>query len=490
MDHNKRPIISPKTTTTDDDVDHHMSTCIKMDILPIIPRQQVFEAVMTHVDDNAVVWVVTQDDISKLSVVKASCLKCNKREPNIEVGFMYVARLGKNGVRVRVLKCLEDGTYYAVDVDSGEVLLCDGDSLCKASRQLLHIPPLAVPLKLYGIKKTVDNIGEYIHEDITGPQLGSVTVVVLEDNVKALPMPAHVFYDKNGSKCGGNLAFTMLKKGLVRVITTYDEWSQEFNDHGLEWLLGMSPKLHDLHVLPFPLPLASGTWLSVFVEGFEYRLKDGEEVEPTIHYKEANKVGCRVLPTNHLLNFGHDERLQMEIGASLRISESQVTELNNAFLSLIEKLQKSAEVASPIKSFTKHQSVLAYYSFGAGSGGEWCRANLTFDQCPKEDYVWVSFIDYGHKAMVPRRVIRVLEEALRREPVYLLTVSFNMPNENCQLRTIRKQIKNRDVETLIMLKVASTVPKVFPQVPDTLVLFSKAVQDHGKKGTYSMTDIC
>ena len=99
-------------------------------------------------------------------------------------------------------------------------------------------------------------------------------------------------------------------------------------------------------------------------------------------------------------------------------------EINNAFLSLIEKLQKSAEVASPIQSFTRDQSVLAYYSFGAGSGGEWCRANLTFDQCPKEDYVWVSFIDYGHKAMVPRKVIRVLEESLRREPVYLLTVSF------------------------------------------------------------------
>ena len=35
MDHNKRPIISPKITITDDDVDHHRSTCIKMDILPL-----------------------------------------------------------------------------------------------------------------------------------------------------------------------------------------------------------------------------------------------------------------------------------------------------------------------------------------------------------------------------------------------------------------------------------------------------------------------
>ena len=52
---------------------------------------------------------------------------------------------------------------------------------------------------------------------------------------------------------------------------------------------------------------------------------------------------------------------------SLRISESQVTKINSC-LSLIEKLQKSVEVASPIQSFTRYQSVLAYYSVGAGLG--------------------------------------------------------------------------------------------------------------------------
>ena len=85
--------------------------------------------------------------------------------------------------------------------------------------------------QLFGANKAVNNIREYIHEDIIGPQLGSVTIVVLEDNVKALPMPAYVFYAKNGSKCGRNLAFTMLRKGLVRVITSYDDWSLEFNHH-------------------------------------------------------------------------------------------------------------------------------------------------------------------------------------------------------------------------------------------------------------------
>ena len=59
----------------------------------------------------------------------------------------------------------------------------------------------------------------------------TIPALVLEDNVKAPPMPAYVFYAKNGSKCGRNLAFTMLRKGLVRVITSYDDWSLEFNHH-------------------------------------------------------------------------------------------------------------------------------------------------------------------------------------------------------------------------------------------------------------------
>ena len=49
---------------------------------------------------------------------------------------------------------------------------------------------------------------------------------VLEDN--ALPMPAYVFYAKNGYgyKCGGRLSslHDMLRKGLVRVITSCDDW--------------------------------------------------------------------------------------------------------------------------------------------------------------------------------------------------------------------------------------------------------------------------
>ena len=486
-------VISDRTTLTEEEAHHDQAMCNKNGLQPAVPGQQVFEAALTHVDDRAVVWVAPQEDMARMAEVAAQCLGCKEKETNVEVGYLYVTRLGRNCIRVRVLKDLGDGTFYAIDVDSGEASICSGGNLYKASRPLLHIPPLAVPLKLYGVKKAVDDIRKHIPEltkDIVGPRLGCVTVVVLEDNVTTLPLPAHVYYEKDGAKCGGNLAFSLLRKGLVRVITNYDEWSVEFNDHGLEWMLGLRPQLHNLDLLPFPLPLASGMWLSVIVEGLVYRLRDGEEVQPTVHYKDANKVGCRVIPSNPLLDYGEDERLQREIGESLRFTEAQVKEILKAFVIYNEKLQTSAKTALPIESFTKGRPVLAYYSYGEGSEGEWCRAYLTSELCPKKEYEWVFFVDYGHRAMAPRSGIRELEESLRREPVYLLNVSFEMPQENCQLKIIRKEIKDREDETLILIKVNSTCPRVYPQNTETFVGFSKAVQDIGKKGTYRIANVC
>ena len=70
----RRPIASTQTTITEDDVGHDPSACVcvTMDILPIVPRQQVFEAVMTHVDNKAVVWVVPQTDMPRLTEVTAN----------------------------------------------------------------------------------------------------------------------------------------------------------------------------------------------------------------------------------------------------------------------------------------------------------------------------------------------------------------------------------------------------------------------------------
>ena len=67
---------------------------------------------------------------------------------------------------------------------------------------------------------------------------------------------------------------------------------------------------------------------------------------------------------------------------------------------------------------------------------------------------------------------------------------FEMPQENCQLKIIRKEIKDREDETLILIKVNSTCPRVYPQNTETFVGFSKAVQDIGKKGTYRIANVC
>ena len=384
----------PKATMTDDDTDHDPQVGAEVNILPHIPRHQVFEAVVTHVDDKAVVWVVPKEDLARMAEVTANCRKCKEEVASVEIGCLYVARLGRKPVRARVLREIWDGSLQAIDVDSGEVFFCDPRHVFVASRSL-HTPPLALPLKLYGVKKAVDDINKHNIEETAGPSFRSVTVAVLDLKVATLPLPANVYYAKNGANYGGNLAFTMLKRGLVRVITNYEDWFVEFNDHGLEWLLGIKPKQHVLDFLPFPLPLASGTWLSVRVEGLEYQLRDGEEVEPTIYYRDANKIACRVVPTNHLLNYGQDESLQMEIGESMRITEAQVDEIFKAFAILTRKLQAAAKTAPSVESLTKMQPVLAFYSYG--EEGEWCRANLTGEPCPSDHHVWVFFVDFGHR---------------------------------------------------------------------------------------------
>ena len=96
----------------------------------------------------------------------------------------------------------------------------------------------------------------------------------------------------------------------------------------------------------------------------------------------------------------------------------------------------------------------------------------------------------GHRSLVRMDWIRVLEESLRREPVYILNVSFKMPQDNCQLKTIRREIRDVADENLILLKVDSTVPRVHPRVTESFVGFAKAVKVSGKEGTYSIANIC
>ena len=232
------------------------------DILPPIPPQPTFGAILTHVDTKAVVWVVPREHSNIMSHVANKCLNVKVIEQNAEQGCLYVCKVYNNFVRGRILTVTDDNLSCGImDVDSGATHTCLRKNIYKMSQQLLEIPPLAIPLKLYGVMKTNHEISiEDFLNLAAGPCYGYVTVSVMEENIATFPLPATVLYTRNGEDNAGNLAFFMLRKGYVRVITSLNDWTREFQDHGLKWLLDPTQPPHQLQTLPFPLPLEAGVW--------------------------------------------------------------------------------------------------------------------------------------------------------------------------------------------------------------------------------------
>ena len=73
-----------------------------------------------------------------------------------------------------------------------------------------------MPIKLYGVQKSRKYLRMedfMLTESISGPELGLVTVTVIEESVHTLPLPANIYFASNGDKHRGNLAFRMLKMG-------------------------------------------------------------------------------------------------------------------------------------------------------------------------------------------------------------------------------------------------------------------------------------
>ena len=151
--------------------------CLLPSIKPRVPQHQVFEGMVTHVDEKAVVWVVPVEDLDSLDDIAAGCLECRDQETEVSPGLLCVAGLGRKLIRVRVLKDLEDGSFLSMNVDSGEMIKCLKENLYKISARLLHIPPLAVPVKLYGVQKFKKSLrieDFMLNESISGPELGLV----------------------------------------------------------------------------------------------------------------------------------------------------------------------------------------------------------------------------------------------------------------------------------------------------------------------------
>ena len=187
-----------------------------------------------------------------------------------------------------------------------------------------------------------------------------------------------------------------------------------------------------------------------------------------------------------------DQKLSSEIKHSLRITEEQVSRLTIGFLKFKQRLQESAKTATFPDDLLVGKPVLGLYQEGGIS--EWCRVNLTGEATRPEhkDSVWAFFIDYGHRAQVKVANIRTLEEGLAREPVFILEADFKMPDDNHQLKTIRKEIKDvKGEDVKIMMKVESIVPHTYPDLKEILVSFSKAIKTgEGRLGVHAIAKIC
>ena len=119
-----------------------------LDILPVNPEDQIFSGVVTHIDKNAVVWIVAEINrpiLSRIANILASD-KSGHIEEEIIPGNLLIGHNNSSKVRARVLEA--DGGYFkCIDVDKGEIFMCGKSKLFKIPKSLLQIPTLAIPLK-------------------------------------------------------------------------------------------------------------------------------------------------------------------------------------------------------------------------------------------------------------------------------------------------------------------------------------------------------
>ena len=88
--------------------------------------------------------------------------------------------------------------------------------------------------------------------------------------------------------------------------------------------------------------------------------------------------------------------------------------------------------------------------------------------------------------------LQVKEEGLAREPIFILEADFNIPEDNHQLKTIRKEIKDvKGEDVKMMIQVQKIMPRVYPDLKEILVSFSKAIKTgDGRLGVHVIAKIC
>ena len=303
-------------------------------LFPVIPDSQVFPAMLMHIDSKAVVWVVPESDgpiLSQIVGELALCVGVGGVDDCSAAVMVGMLRENHKKVRARVLEGEGRDMMKLVDIDSGEVFRSSRQDLIQLSPFLLSLPPLAIPLKLYGVKKVDSQFSEkarceactYVGTSSSLSDMNSCIVSVMERNLEDLPLPATVRYSMyEVEENGGNVALDLVEVGLCQVITSHAQWEAEVSDHGLDWMLYLISIPHSLAFMPHPLPLVVGQWVPVQVEGLEYPLVGGKEQEPDIATPDATRIAVQVrdLPAGSTF-----DQFSKEIGHSLKVIGPQVT---------------------------------------------------------------------------------------------------------------------------------------------------------------------
>ena len=417
---------------------------------PVVPHTRVFRAKLTHIDSKGTVWVVPKDtcklegEIRRL--IKASTISCPRQES--KVGDLVVMR--KNLSRGRIIHIDGGGEKVTLlDVDSGKKHRAAWSLLSLPTSALVERPPLALPLKLYGVKKTLAEL-----TDVKDLHYDEVTVISLALHPQRFPLPANIrLANKNQSNSvGGNLALDLIEKGFFQLIKNQEDWTREFFDHGLDseldpkkkfvkqsegqpeyWSIALKRtkeiELLNMKSLPHPLPLSEGQWLSVQVEELVEDLKDGTESEPSVETRHGIQVWCSLWPIT-------DSDVEEEVAASALIINNGLKTLQREFLEFEEELMFKIISAERPTDVSTGQEVLAYYQEEEDIA--WSRAVI--NHIKEDGSLVVTYTDYGYRGDVARDNVRAITLEQRMEPCNVRKLHFKMPGGNQKLREIRNAL--------------------------------------------------
>jgi hypothetical protein len=445
--------------------------------------------------------------MNRLSEMVVELASCSDPVQEIIAGMLVVGKLRAKNARARVLE--DEGVVVRlVNIDSGEVFLSAPQDLCHVCPSLLYKPPLAIPVKLYGVRKSTSAlcdtdravVMDSIRERSSSPFWCNVSV--MEKNMH-FPLAANVRYTMV-EEYDGNLALDLVEVGLCEVITSCLQLDKEMSDHRLEWMLDPMSVSPPLTILPHPLPMAVGQWLQITVEGMEFPLVGGEEHGPGVDNRDANRIGVHVRLLNSratgdqhqqeicnsLRTVFHQVKLFLKIIFHPSTYYFQVQKLSTTFTEDRIMLALSASTAQLVPSPSVGLSVLTYYPLE--EGGEWRRA--TVETVQSKQMVTVHYTDYGHRGQVEVRNLRSMSYQERMKPVQLREVVFKMPGSNSELEVVRKFLGQEEVnlmEERLLMRVEQITPMGHPsELEEMMVSVWRAVVVGETSLSFLLSRIC